>query len=85
MKRKLGARRQADARGETDQQRVRLDADRRRDEASRDIMAVLDVLEASTSGVERRAVAHDPLKEHTECGRVLVVLFVHNIFPVEVV
>lgn len=48
-------------------------------------MAVLDVLEASTSGVERRAVAHDPLKEHTECGRVLVVLFVHNIFPVEVV
>ena len=93
----VDAGRQAGARAETDQQRVRLDADRRRIEASRDVMAVLDVLQASTSGVgvgvddlrrlqvKRRPVADDPGEEQTECGRVLVVLILHNISAVEVV
>jgi hypothetical protein len=60
-------------------------------------MTVLDMLEASSSAVsvgmedvrrlkvESRAVADRPGQQSTECGRVLVVLFVHNISPVEIV
>jgi hypothetical protein len=72
-------------RAQSDPQRVRLDADRRRIQASRDVMTVLDMLEASSSAarVESRAVADRPGKEPGECGRVLVVLFVHNIWPVD--
>ena len=48
-------------------------------------MTVLDLVEASGAAArERRAAAERPGKEPTECGRVLVVLFVHNISPVEI-
>lgn len=82
------------------QQGIRLDADRRRTQASRDVMTVLDMLETSDTaaavGLEEgrglrvegravggRAAADQSGKQPTECGRVLVVLFVHNISPVE--
>jgi len=49
-------------------------------------MTVLDTLEASSGVVKKecRAVADRRGQQATECGRVLVVVFVHNIFPVEI-
>jgi hypothetical protein len=65
-------RRRPEPRAQFDQERVRLDADRRI-QASRDVMTVLDMIDASSGGVK---VEGRPVT-------VLVVLFVHNIFPVE--
>jgi hypothetical protein len=66
---------------QSDPQHARRAADRRRIQASRDVMTVLDRVEAS--GGTRRAAADRPGNEPGECGRVLVVLFVHNISPVD--
>ena len=50
-------------------------------------MTVLDMLESSSGALKEddRSVADRPGQQATECGRVLVVLFVHNISPVEII
>jgi hypothetical protein len=49
-------------------------------------MTVLDMVDASSGAVkvEGRALDDRSGEQATECGRVLVVLFVHNISPVEI-